>query len=497
MVNEKHSLKIAVILASFTIMLPIAAVIFLISYIFLITLIPTIISFAYLLTELRKQQNNKYSNDGNKKRLQLPFIVFGLWIIPFIISIVIVIFYSLPIYSIIIPFGMNLTFMTACFYLPLAIYQKYYEKIARSPSSLLMPSLTVIVPAYNEEKTVGLTINSLIESDYSNKEVIVVDDGSIDQTYAIASRYKKKFPNGRFSVIRKQNGGKSSAINYALRFAKGEIIIVIDSDSIIERNALKEIVKNFENPEITAVAGYVKVMKPSNILTKCTELEVLIAFNIVGRAFDFFGSIIIIPGALGAFRKEAILKRGMYEKDILTEDFDLTIKLLKSGGVTKFGSSSITYTECPTSLKDLYKQRTRWNRGNFQTLIKHKNIMNNARYGMLHKFAYPITLLMFLIRPLVTALITAFIIVAILDGRWISIILPLMIFTALQFLISAVAIVMDENIENWKIILYSPFMLIGYQQFLDFVGIKSILDVLLRKNLKWYDVKRTRAIDKV
>jgi cellulose synthase/poly-beta-1,6-N-acetylglucosamine synthase-like glycosyltransferase len=319
-----------------------------------------------------------------------------------------------------------------------------------------------------------------------------VDDGSIDQTYAIASKYKRKFPNGRFLLLRKQNGGKSSAINYALRFAKGEIIIVIDSDSIVERNALKEIVKNFENPDVVGVAGYVKVLNPSNILTNCTALEVVIAFNIVGRAFSLFGSIIIIPGALGAFRKNEILKRGMYEKDILTEDFDLTIKILKSAKITKLESSSVTYTECPTSLKDLYKQRTRWNRGNFQTLMKHKNIMTNARYGTLYNFAYPMTLLMFLIRPFATALVTAFVIIAILTGGWMSIIIPIVIFTSLQFLISSIAIVMDGKKENRKIIIYSPLMIMGYQQFLDFVGIKSILDVLLRKNFKGSSVRRIR-----
>jgi cellulose synthase/poly-beta-1,6-N-acetylglucosamine synthase-like glycosyltransferase len=456
MLNEKNSLKIVIILTFFIVVLPIAAVIFLLSYIFLIAPIPSAISFAYLLIKLKKQQNNKYSKYSNKKRLQLPFIIFGLWIIPFIISTIIAIFYSLDIYSIIIAFGMNLTFTTTCFYLPLAIYQKYFKKIAKA-SPLLMPPVTIIVPAYNEEKTVGLTIDSLIESDYSNKEVIIVDDGSI-----------------------------------ALRFAKGEIIIVIDSDSIVERNALKEIVKNFENPDVVGVAGYVKVLNPSNILTNCTALEVVIAFNIVGRAFSLFGSIIIIPGALGAFRKNEILKRGMYEKDILTEDFDLTIKILKSAKITKLESSSVTYTECPTSLKDLYKQRTRWNRGNFQTLMKHKNIMTNARYGTLYNFAYPMTLLMFLIRPFATALVTAFVIIAILTGGWMSIIIPIVIFTSLQFLISSIAIVMDGKKENRKIIIYSPLMIMGYQQFLDFVGIKSILDVLLRKNFKGSSVRRIR-----
>jgi cellulose synthase/poly-beta-1,6-N-acetylglucosamine synthase-like glycosyltransferase len=492
MVNEKNSLKIVIILIFFIVVLPIAAVIFLLSYIFLIALIPSAISFAYLLIKLKKQQNYKYSKYNNKKRLQLPFIVFGLWIIPLIISTIIAIFYSLDIYSIIIAYGMNLTFTTTCFYLPLAVYQKYFKKIAKASPPLLMPPVTIIVPAYNEEKTVGLTIDSLIESDYSNKEVIIVDDGSIDQTYAIASKYKRRFPNGRFSLLRKQNGGKSSAINYALRFAKGEIIIVIDSDSIVERNAIKEIVKNFENPDVVGVAGYVKVLNTSNILTKCTALEVVIAFNIVGRAFSLFGSIIIIPGALGAFRKNEILKRGMYEKDTLTEDFDLTIKLLKTAKITKLESSSVTYTECPTSLKDLYKQRTRWNRGNFQTLMKHKNIMTNSRYGTLYNLAYPMTLLMFLIRPFATALVTAFVIIAILTGGWMSIIIPIVIFTSLQFLISLIAIVMDGKKENWKIIIYSPLMIMGYQQFLDFVGIKSILDVLLRKNLKGSSVRRIR-----
>ena len=166
------------------------------------------------------------------------------------------------------------------------------------------PKISVIIPAYNEEKVVANTIEGLLETKYPNKEIIFVDDGSTDSTLAIASRYKEKI-----RVLHKENGGKSTALNYGIVYAKGDIVVIVDADTIIGRNSLKEIVKGFEIDEhVAAVAGNIKVRNRMNIITKCQALEYITGIQIVRRAFDIFGSI-TSPRSFGCIQK-IIFKRG-------------------------------------------------------------------------------------------------------------------------------------------------------------------------------------------
>ena len=481
MTNKTKQLKIIISLSSSAGLLLVTLIVFFgFSYILTIAnLVPAIVSCAYLITTSKKQNTGFLNNDNV---LTGPIIVFGLLITPIISTIVISMIFSFGVYSIVVSFLMPMTFMSIFFYLPLAIYEKYFKRNTAIP--LLMPPLTVIVPAYNEENNLGKTLDSIIEADYPNKQIIVVDDGSTDQTYTIASKYKRKSSsrNG-YCIIKKRNGGKASAINLALRFAIGQIVIIVDADSILERTALKEMVKFFQYPDVIAVAGRVKVLNRSNILTNCTALEVIIGANLLRPAFSLFGIVMMVPGAIGGFRKKAILQRGSYDKNTLTEDFDMTIKLLKNGGKI-LGIDSTSYTEVPSTLRDFYKQRIRWYRGNFQTLLKHKDIAgSNKTYGMLYKFGYPITLFTFIIPPFLDIAIIGFAVIAILEGVGMSLLIPFILFMLLQFLLSAVAIVIEGK-EDWKLILYSPLGVLGYKQIINFIIIKSIFDVLFRKNFR-------------
>jgi len=481
MTNKTKQLKIIISLSSSAGLLLVAIIVFFgFSYILTIAnLVPAIVSCVYLITTSKKQ-NAGFLNNNNV--LTGPIIVFGLLVTPIISTIVISMIFSFGVYSIVVSFLMPMTFMSIFFYLPLAIYEKYFKRNTDIP--LLMPPLTVIIPAYNEENNLGKTLDSIIEADYPNKQIIVVDDGSTDQTYTIASKYKRKSSsrNG-YCIIRKRNGGKASAINLALRFATGQIVIIVDADSILERTALKEMVKFFQYPDVIAVAGRVKVLNRSNILTNCTALEVIMGANLLRPAFSLFGVVTMVPGAIGGFRKKAILQRGSYDKNTLTEDFDMTMKLLKNGGKI-LGIDSTSYTEVPSTLREFYKQRTRWYRGNFQTLLKHKDIARtNKKYGMLHKFGYPITLFTFIMPPFLDIAIIGFAVIAILEGTGMSLLIPFILFMFLQLLLSAIAIV-SEGKEDWKLILYSPLGVLGYKQIINFIIIKSIFDVLFRKNFR-------------
>jgi cellulose synthase/poly-beta-1,6-N-acetylglucosamine synthase-like glycosyltransferase len=263
----------------------------------------------------------------------------------------------------------SIVYLTNFMAVPLAVASKHREKQITASMPYIVP-LTVIIPAYNEEKWIGHCIEAVLEADYPSKEVIVVDDGSTDNTYEVASRYASR----GVTVLRKPNGGKASALNYGLLFATGEVVVCIDADSIIGRETLKNIVKPFMDPHVVGVAGNVKVVNQVNWLTKNQALEYLTQLNIIRRATSFFGAVQVMPGPLAAFRRQQAIQVGRYDRETLTEDFDITVKLQKAGGVIQAPSNAYAYTEAPSKLSSLYRQRLRWYRGNTQVLLRHKDV---------------------------------------------------------------------------------------------------------------------------
>jgi cellulose synthase/poly-beta-1,6-N-acetylglucosamine synthase-like glycosyltransferase len=432
------------------------------------------------------------SRTGKKKKStrHLPFIIFfALAIIPITLAVLYALeeFNSYSVYSIVIAFGMMLTFMYSLFNLPLTIYHKKLERDVRSLPLKSPPLVSIIIPAYNEERTIDKTLRSVIEADYPFKEVIVVDDGSTDNTYAVAARFKNNssLASRRFKMLRKEhNRGKSSAINYGIKFAAGKFIIVIDADSIVGRDSIKELVRYFYLHDVVAVGGNIKVLNRTSLLTWCQALEYLIGINLFKRAFDVFGVVMVVPGPLGGFRKDTLDVVGGFDRDTVTEDFDATVKVLKTGKAVQASSDALCYTEAPTSVKSLYLQRLRWNRGNLQTMLKHRDVVTNSRYGMLQQYGYPLVFFTMLTLPFLGMVVAGFIVVAIILGLWFFVLVTFLIFTGLELLLSAIAVVMDR--EDWKLLLFAPLLVIGYKQLLDFFVIKSVFDVLLsREGTKW------------
>lgn len=232
------------------------------------------------------------------------------------------------------------------------------------------PLVTIILPAYNEAKVIEKTINSLIRLSYRAKEIIVVNDGSIDDTLNITKKIAKKTKKKSIKVISKNNGGKWSALNKGIEEANGEIIVCIDADTILERNAIEHLIPFFDDKKIAAVAGNIKVGNRNKTLTKLQALEYVLDLNILRRSESSIGKISVVPGPLGAFRKSVIEQVGFYSGDTFAEDSDLTIKILKAGYKIKYEKRALGYTEAPSTLLDLAKQRYRWYRGQIQTLKK-------------------------------------------------------------------------------------------------------------------------------
>lgn len=380
--------------------------------------------------------------------------------------------------------GLTLTFFFNFLAIPLSLYHKQQEaKLANFPPDQY-PSVTVLLPAYNEEKVLGQAIESILEASYPNKEIVVIDDGSTDRTYAIALTYSER----GVTVVRRPNGGKAAALNYGLLFATGEIVVCVDADSLVAKNSLIELVKRFQDPEVGAIAGNIKVLNRTNWLTKCQALEYITSINIFRRALDVFGKGTVVPGALGAYRRQILGSGGFYDKNTLVEDFDVTLKALKSGAVVQVSSGALAYTEAPETWADLTKQRLRWYRGNFQAMWKHRDAATNPRYGFLQKLSYPYLILSMVFLPLAGIIVIISTILALLSGMGMQLIYLFAFFLALQFLLSVLAIQLDE--DDMKLVLYSPFLVVDYKHFCDYIMLKSFIDVLFQRRMEWGRIKR-------
>lgn len=243
--------------------------------------------------------------------------------------------------------------------------------------------ISLLIPAHDEEVGIRHALEAAIDSTYKNKEIIVIDDGSTDNTYKIAQEFAQK---GLIKLVRREkgSGSKAGALNYGTAYATGDIIMCIDADTLIERKSLDEIAKYFEDKKITAVSGNVRILSGDNgvqnLLTKLQSYEYIISMEMGRRYNAILNSLLIISGAFGAFRKEIFSGIGMYDKDTITEDFDLTVKVRKSGGRLAFGEESVAWTFCPNSWRSWWKQRIRWSHGQMATLIKHRDILSTSGY---------------------------------------------------------------------------------------------------------------------
>ena len=414
-----------------------------------------------------------------------PLLILAILILPlFFAAVAFLETYSITrsIASSVVALGLVFTFWSNFLAVPLAVYHKRIER--EEPPLESYPLVSIIVPAYNEERVIARTLESLVEADYPNKEIIIVDDGSTDNTLAIASSYEKF----GIRVYHKENGGKHSALNYGIRLSKGEIIVTVDADSIVGRDAIKGLVKKFRSEEVSAVCGNIKVLNRMNWVTKCQALEYIASINIFRRAFDLFGAVAVVPGALGAFRRSVLEAGGLYDPDTIVEDFDTTVKTLKAGRIVQASSEALAYTEAPTSLRDLYRQRMRWYRGNFQTIWKHRDAFTNPLFGFLYQITFPFIFLTMVMLPFAGIAVWASAFASLIQGEYLQILAMFLIFVFLQFLLSLLAVEIDG--EDRRLVLFSPFFVFGYKQLIDFFHIKALFDVLLKRRVSWTRVRR-------
>lgn len=267
---------------------------------------------------------------------------------------------------------------------PLALVARRREK-TRVFDPEFAPLVSVLVAAYNEEKVIARTIDSILGSTYPRLEIIVIDDGSKDQT---ARQVREHFGSlSQLRLIVQPNGGKAAALNTGLEHARGEIIVGFDADTQVAPDAIALLVRHFDDARVGAVAGNVKVGNRINLLTRWQAIEYITSQNLDRRAYGMLNALTVVPGAIGAWRASAVRAVGGYRTDTLAEDMDLTWRLRRAGWILTSESSALAFTEAPDTLRALFKQRFRWTYGTLQCLCKHRGAL--GRYGFFGALALP------------------------------------------------------------------------------------------------------------
>ena len=271
-------------------------------------------------------------------------------------------------------------------------------------ASSFHPRVAVLIPAYNEEKVIVRTIRSVLNSDYPDLRVIVIDDGSSDRTYELArAAYPQEIARGELTVLVKPNAGKAEALNFALNTLQEEFYVGIDADTVIAPDAISKLVPHFIDPMVGAVAGNAKVGNRVNLWTRWQALEYITSQNFERRALDLFNVVMVVPGAIGAWRTAPVLKGGCYPANTVAEDADLTMNLLEQGYKVVYEDQSLAFTEAPVTANGLMRQRFRWSFGTLQAVFKHRQAF--LRHRAMGLFALPNILIFQMLLPLVSPFI--------------------------------------------------------------------------------------------
>lgn len=346
------------------------------------------------------------------------------------------------------------------FIIPLALYHAYGTK--EQPDLDEYPPVTVLIPAYNEARVVGPCIEAIMASSYpaSKLSVFVIDDGSTDGTFYEATTFR----NQGVTVLRRENGGKHAALNFGLSCSTGDIVATVDADSRPGETAIARMIEQLvSDPTIGALSATVLAANTDSLLGGIQRLEYAIS-NTNRRAYSVFDVVPVVPGCLGVYRREALDAVWRYDPDTVTEDFDITIKLLKEGWAVRHGSG-VVWTLVPTTWRSLWRQRLRWYQGGLETLRKHREVLALPQYGYLHALTLPARFVSHLFGPMLS-------IVILLAVLWGLILYPsgylfalVILFFALTALIALFTIVLES--EPLTELRYAPLLFIGYRHFID------------------------------
>ena len=350
------------------------------------------------------------------------------------------------------------------------------------------PSVSVIVPAYNEEVGIAAAVRSLAASHYPALEVIVVDDGSTDGTPAVVERLAAE--DGRVRLLRQPNGGKPAALNTGIAAARHDVIVMVDGDTVFEPDTIRYLVAALADPAVGAVAGNTKVGNRKGLLGRWQHIEYVTSCNLDRRMYEVLGCITVVPGAIGAFRREALAETGGVSTDTLAEDTDLTMAVTRAGWRVVYEPRARAWTEVPTSLRQLWRQRYRWAYGTLQAIWKHRGALRER--GSLGLIGLPSIAYTQVVLPLLAPTFDVFALYGVVftnPGRYLAM---WVVFNILGLLLALYAFRLDGESPGplWAL----PLQQFIYRQMLYLVVFESVVSALAGTRLRWHKLTRTGDI---
>lgn len=253
------------------------------------------------------------------------------------------------------------------------------KKNAEPPELKEYPPFSILVPCHNEEKNIINTVNHLLDIDYPEYEIIIIDDGSTDHTPEIFKSLCREHPQVR-ALYLKQNQGKAAALNTGCMIAKNDLVLTMDADAFLDPKALRWIAWHFiTGPRVGAVTGNPRVLNRTSLLAKIQTGEYSTIIGLIKRTQRILGKVLTVSGVIAAFRRQALLSVGFWDTDMVTEDIDVTWKLEKNFWDVRYEPSAICWILVPETLKGLWTQRFRWSQGGVEVLKKHIDIWNDYR----------------------------------------------------------------------------------------------------------------------
>ncbi|MFF3711895.1 bifunctional polysaccharide deacetylase/glycosyltransferase family 2 protein [Streptomyces phaeochromogenes] len=352
--------------------------------------------------------------------------------------------------------------------------------------------VSVIVPAYNEKECIANTLESLAKSTHPI-EIIVVDDGSTDDTSQIARDAARSFGMTNVRVIRQENAGKPAALNNGVHSASYDIVVMMDGDTVFEPDAVHQLVQPFADPEVGAVAGNAKVGNRNTVIGAWQHIEYVMGFNLDRRMYDLLCCMPTIPGAIGAFRRDAVLEVGGMSEDTLAEDTDITIAMHRGGWRVVYQEHARAWTEAPASLKQLWSQRYRWSYGTMQALWKHrKSLTDKGPSGRFGRVGMPLVVIFQIVTPVFAPLIDVFTAYSMIFIDFKAALLAWLAVLGIQLVCAAYAFRLDR--EKYRYLLMMPLQQLAYRQMMYLVLIHSCITALTGGRLRWQKLKRTGEV---
>jgi cellulose synthase/poly-beta-1,6-N-acetylglucosamine synthase-like glycosyltransferase/peptidoglycan/xylan/chitin deacetylase (PgdA/CDA1 family) len=349
-----------------------------------------------------------------------------------------------------------------------------------------LPDVSVVIPAYNEAAGIAATIRSMVTSRYRGRiEVIVVDDGSSDGTAAIARSLRIPYVR----VISQPNSGKPGALNRGIAEAHSDILILVDGDTIFQADTIGRLIAPLASADVGAVSGNTKVGNRRGFLGGWQHLEYVMGFNLDRRLFDLLGTIPTVPGAIGAFRRAALAAVGGVGTDTLAEDTDLTMALCRSPWRVVYAPDAIAWTEVPSSLRQLWRQRYRWSYGTMQAMWKNRRaIIERGPSGRFGRYCLTYLTLFHVLLPLIAPVVDVFSVYGLVFLNPVKVTLFWLTFVLLQALAGGYALRLDG--ERLRPLCILPLQQVVYRQLMYLVTIQSVITALIGTRQRWQAISR-------